>query len=292
MDRAFAAARKQHRFVPAFERVFLPLDGSERAERAIGPAVALARGAGALVWPVSAADSGNASGRERYLARTVRGFGTPYVEPEVLDGGDTTESIASLVLTYARLTGRVVACMSTHARAPLPELLLGSTAAELVRFGVVPIVLVGPDAAPDGWAPKRLIVCLDGSKTSEAILPVAASWAVTMALPCSLVRVGESERDPAGSLDTDYLHHHVENLRSAAIEATWDVLHARNPAGAIADYAGGIDGALIAMTTHGWSGVRQVILGSVVTDVVRASEVPVLVSRPWQPETDTLASVG
>jgi nucleotide-binding universal stress UspA family protein len=49
---------------------------------------------------------------------------------------------------------------------------------------------------------------------------------------------------------------------------------------AICDYARAIDADLIAMTTHGRSGLGQLLLGSVASDVVRDCGRPVLLIRP------------
>jgi nucleotide-binding universal stress UspA family protein len=58
-----------------------------------------------------------------------------------------------------------------------------------------------------------------------------------------------------------------------------EVVHHPSPARAILDIADehGVD--LIAMETHGRSGVAKLLLGSVTDKVVRASPVPVLVHR-------------
>ena len=56
------------------------------------------------------------------------------------------------------------------------------------------------------------------------------------------------------------------------------LLHGR-PADSIADLAHEVEGCIIAMTTHGRSGIGRWILGSVADQVVSQSGVPVLLVR-------------
>lgn len=82
----------------------------------------------------------------------------------------------------------------------------------------------------------------------------------------------------------DELEPTVQELRSAGYAVTVQA-HLGNAAEAIlatAD-AGSID--LIAMTTHGRSGISRLIFGSVAEDVLRHATVPVLLLRPTHEQT-------
>ena len=61
------------------------------------------------------------------------------------------------------------------------------------------------------------------------------------------------------------------------LKVSVDVVHAQDVAGTICDYAkeNGFD--MIALSTHGRSGFRRLVLGSVAEQILRHSEVPVLV---------------
>jgi nucleotide-binding universal stress UspA family protein len=56
------------------------------------------------------------------------------------------------------------------------------------------------------------------------------------------------------------------------------VLHGQ-PAAAIIDLVDNLPGAIVAMTTHGWSGAERWLLGSVAERVVRHAQRPVLLVR-------------
>ena len=63
------------------------------------------------------------------------------------------------------------------------------------------------------------------------------------------------------------------------VGAEWEVLHGPDPAKAIVQWAGS---ALIAMTTHGRSGLSRITIGSVTTAVTRWATGPVLVANRRQ----------
>lgn len=76
-----------------------------------------------------------------------------------------------------------------------------------------------------------------------------------------------------------YLHEQAQTLEGAGIEVISDVRYG-SPAEVIVEVAAGYaPGALIAMATHGYSGLRRWALGSVADKVVHATEAPVLLVR-------------
>ena len=52
------------------------------------------------------------------------------------------------------------------------------------------------------------------------------------------------------------------------------------PCHAIAGFAERLPAAMIAIATHGRSGLTRITMGSVATDVVRQAPCPVLITRP------------
>ena len=133
---------------------------------------------------------------------------------------------------------------------------------------------------------KSILVPLDGSKLAEAILPEVEELARALKARLSLVRVSRAHVfpgvDPTESqlkvvrLAEDYLAALREKLSVADIE-----IHASygSPADKILELSRrqGID--LIAMSTHGRSGIGRWLLGSVAEKVVRHSDIPVLLLR-------------
>jgi nucleotide-binding universal stress UspA family protein len=77
-----------------------------------------------------------------------------------------------------------------------------------------------------------------------------------------------------------YLAKAAPKLRSKGIKVKTEALEANRPAETITDYAqkNGMD--LIVMATHGHTGFKKLMLGSVAFGVLHASHVPVLLIRP------------
>jgi nucleotide-binding universal stress UspA family protein len=87
------------------------------------------------------------------------------------------------------------------------------------------------------------------------------------------------EADTQRSVLLDELESLAQPLRAAgyAVQCEADL---GNPAEAIIERARSEDIALVAMTTHGRSGISRLLFGSVAEQVVRHVEVPVLLLRP------------
>ncbi len=143
---------------------------------------------------------------------------------------------------------------------------------------------------------KKILVPLDGSPFAEAVLPhvrelaqctgaeivllrVAMRWMYDYAMPAPLLpgtTLNESEQEPAA-----YLERVAADLRAAGFMVTTEVC-AGPVAETILEYAEGIHVDLIAMSTHGRSGLARWFIGSVADKVVRAAKLPVLLARPGQ----------
>jgi nucleotide-binding universal stress UspA family protein len=95
--------------------------------------------------------------------------------------------------------------------------------------------------------------------------------------------VSESYRNEA----TDYLHNIGKTMEEIGVEVRYSVREGR-PAHLIVDEAEKNPGALIAMSTHGSSGVSRWLLGSITNKVLHATNAPLLVVRAS--EEDNAAS--
>ncbi len=149
---------------------------------------------------------------------------------------------------------------------------------------------------------KKILVCLDGSETAERILPIVKDQAAVMGSTVVLMRVVNLPGDvtlgvpgfPSVPLHTpsmpdhlkkeyaiaeDYLKRTAQTLRSQGIKVeSQTLIGLAGPS--ILNFAGenGVD--LIALVTHGHSGFRNVLLGSVAEHIVRESGLPILMIRP------------
>lgn len=141
---------------------------------------------------------------------------------------------------------------------------------------------------------ERVLVPLDGSAVAEAILPFVERIAGPLDAQVLLVRVVEPivaavalASGEVGGADT-LLHQQLAAKRY--LEGLADRLAAKGlrvrtvaalgtPATELIALAGAEKADLIAMTTHGRSGVRRLLFGSVAEQVLRGASVPVLLFR-------------
>lgn len=143
----------------------------------------------------------------------------------------------------------------------------------------------------------KMLVPLDASELAAASFTYAKEIAARLALDVILLHVhGAEERAPASPLEADIKHkaelvkRQSEEVREKigikpggkAIQARGEVAIG-SPAEQIIRCAAENNVDLILMATHGRSGVKRLVMGSVADKVLRASNVPVWLVRPGLP---------
>jgi len=144
----------------------------------------------------------------------------------------------------------------------------------------------------------RVIVPLDGSPTSEAILPAARAAAapggqlhLLRVVPPPLAAIGVGFGDPAAVFvpppeddAAEWARAEAYLQRIAAHLAPGPAVHTLVRRGRTADEivlaARELGAELIAMSTHGRTGLGLLVMGSVAGEVVRSAQTPVLLVRP------------
>jgi nucleotide-binding universal stress UspA family protein len=150
---------------------------------------------------------------------------------------------------------------------------------------------------------KTILVPLDGSALAEQVLPSVRMLAPILGAKVRLLQVVlemdqyylAMELDPADPfapprgqpLNTweilrqsaeNYLERQAAQLRAAGIETNYEV-RLGAPAEIVVEVAEQEHAALIAMATHGYSGLKRWALGSVTDKLVHAANIPVFVVR-------------
>ena len=140
---------------------------------------------------------------------------------------------------------------------------------------------------------KRILIPLDGSRLAEGILPFVLQIAGPLDLEVILVRVEQPiapqviegtthftvDDIPARMKDArEYLAPVAAELRRQGARVTTEARYG-NPVAEIVAAARQTGADIIAMTTHGRSGVSRLVFGSVAEAVLRRAEIPVLMMR-------------
>jgi nucleotide-binding universal stress UspA family protein len=288
------------------KRILVPLDGSPLSE-AINPlAETLARDYEADLLLVRAlpclnspeADIQAQEEAQSYLAGMAAGLQLRGLRVEWKVWYDEP---ARAIADAARLDGVELITMMTHGRGGLGRLLFGSVAESVVRTAPVPVLVVRGQLA---WQPgglDRIVVPLDGSELSEAILPVVERLAGPFDLRIELVRAIEllpgsaaMELTPSRTetmLEMEeadawsYVKKVAAPLEGKGLRVTASAEHGA-AVDVILHHVKATGAGLIAMSTHGRTGMGRLLLGSVAERVLRASPVPVLL---WKAPTDPAA---
>ena len=140
-----------------------------------------------------------------------------------------------------------------------------------------------------------MVVPLDGSELAETALPYAVALCRGMDMELVLLHVvpvnefiysdgivasgdAPGEKEESAALARMYLDGIARRLEDEGLDAQVSVLEGR-PSSVITAVARGVEPSMIAMASHGRSGVSRLLMGSVAEAVVRESGDPVLIVR-------------
>jgi nucleotide-binding universal stress UspA family protein len=140
---------------------------------------------------------------------------------------------------------------------------------------------------------QRILVPLDGSTLAEAVLPHAQALAKSLGAELVLMRVAFTHvfpgADPIPAQITvvqeaeDYISGLAKRLQETGVRAEAKVRYG-DPVEEILDHVAWNHIDLIAMATHGRTGLTRVVMGSVAEHVLRRTPVPMLLIRAASPE--------
>jgi nucleotide-binding universal stress UspA family protein len=256
--------------------IIVPLDGSELAELALAPALALGAAAGMTVRVIATRWETGTLEPSRYLRGVADQH--PEVETELI----LDRSGVDAVLMALGEASEPVACMATHGRSGLGQAVLGSVAEGVVRGAHRPVMLVGPSIRPAAGGAERLVVAWDGSQLSAACAPTVVELSHLLHAPVTVVEVTPVSLGVASPapVPPEVVRDTLEaQLRSAGVDVVRMVRHG-DPATEIVDAVDETGATYVVMATHGRTGLARIALGSVAMRVVRHSPRPVIVVRP------------
>jgi nucleotide-binding universal stress UspA family protein len=298
-----------------YKRILIPLDGSKTAEAVLPYARTVARklnipvdllgvvDVAALAIQVSRGSTryfdtiiaDSVRGSEDYLKRMLTTFRNANVKCTT-EKGKPEEVILEKAGDKTTLV-----TMATHGRSGINRFLLGSIAEKVLRAATSPILLVraGEEINNDGEAVlNSVIVPLDGSELAETVLPSVIALARELGLEVILLRAYKVPANIYASSEDyypaqyeeirtelrdeahNYLEKKVAELRRFGIPKVSSVTPEGLGADEIMALGRKLPDNLIAMCTHGRSGIGRWMLGSVAETVVRHSGDPVLIARP------------
>jgi nucleotide-binding universal stress UspA family protein len=307
-----------------YNKVVVPLDGSELAEGVLPHVAALIRDRESQVhllsvaptmrgvkWPIVDLHRGEEERQrvkqelEKYLRAAAK-----KLEPV---SADVQTSVrfgrpADEILAFASDISADLIATSAHGRSGISRWVFGSVADRLLRGATCPMLLVRAGQSRLQPMYQRILVPLDGSELAEQILPYVKALIRsnhTRIFLVSILTTGLGDRTvtlltsypPGLQLATTALHHAEIELRSylrsvaAVLRDQGAVVNVAvrqgSPTDEILDYAATVEADLISMTTHGLSGPSRWVYGNVAGQVLQGAQSPVLLVRPTSMKRDS-----
>ena len=310
-----------------FVRILVPLDGSRLAERALQPALQLAKsGMGELIllrvpeaktmfepseaglfnydllWPQQVLERSTQEARE-YLETICSSIHEPDIRLwTLLIEGDP----ASIIVDTAAREQVDLIVMSTHGYSGIARWVMGSVTERVLRAAQRPVFIVR-SSEPF----RSILITLDGSELSEKALEPGIEMAARLDCPVTLFRsvtrpsvdqafadqleklergMGERVQRDGFRLAESYLVRLAKKHRRAGLDLKTVV--ATGPAASeILDFVSQHGVGLTVMATHGRSGLNRWVHGSVTEKVLRAGCCSMLiVPAGFEHPTEALAS--
>lgn len=286
-----------------YTKVLVPLDGSSFSEQILPYARVFAATYGVPVellrvndpdirppfWP-------QLPGREylkqvaaRYLPASLR-----------IDHIEESGKPAEIIVDRAKDDPACLIAMATHGLSGARRWLLGSVASKVAHTTTNPLLFIRPAEGQDPAKPitlETVFVPLDGSGLAEKVLPHVIALAKKMKLEVHLLRVYQlltdaymvddgvylqalgQQKDTIKKEAETYLEGKVEELRADGLDRVVATAIEGDAASEIIDLACKTPNNLVAMSSHGGSGIAQWVFGSVTEKVIQHSRDPVLVIR-------------
>lgn len=301
-----------------FNKILVPLDGSAFSEMASVYAAGLVKNQEVELILLHVL----ASGRREFLeaehdyldrraetinavieAQTELGAPKPKIKKELVIGHPADE-----ILGFIRNSGINLIAMATHGRSGISSLVMGSVANRIVRESRIPVLLVRPrkgkEADQDTNVTRKVLIPLDGSKLGESVVslvqtfisqfgdeqseiillsvcepsPVQSGYSVVVSEAAQAAAVKAFKHELEAK---QYLYELAGLVRNDGFNVSTEIVTG-DPAEKIIEKARKNRVNLIAMATHGRSGITRMAYGSVAEAVIYRTKTPILLIRPSQ----------
>lgn len=214
------------------------------------------------------------------------------LEEHELRGVDSCVDSGAIVPTISRHAKRVGAKLivaATQGRTGLSRLLMGSTCEHLLRSAPCPVLIARAGAAEHPPPVTKLLVAVDFSDHARRAVEVAAQaakrWNAELHVfhawpapyPLADVRIEGDIFSKLCHAADDELGKFLEGCSLPAGVVAHRKIASGTPAAAIAEHVGELHPDVLCLGTHGRSGFKQLLLGSVAEATVRSAPCTTLV---------------
>jgi nucleotide-binding universal stress UspA family protein len=288
------------------EKILVPLDGSKLGELALSYAEELASAFNSELHLISVVERRDLEYQrmvEVYLKKITEETQTSVLEENseviiksaVIDGEPAAE-----IVRYAQHKRICLITIVSHGHSGIMPWTMGSTANKVVQTIQTTVLLVRASLFSKKRQPAKLfskiLLPLDGSEIGEAALPYVSQIAQKLKSEVILFSVIESGQHVHTIGGQDYIHFSEQQVESMRIETNKylaitskklsdngvnvrSMVREGDAASEIIKYAKENNIRLVAMSSHGRSGMRGWVFGSVSNKVLQVGKTPLLLVR-------------
>ena len=295
--------------MPQIKKIMIPLDGSALSERPLLPATKLAKASGAALLllrvqetSLQKVDNELIDQVAKHKNDTDRQYLDVVAQKELLQ--DVTcevltvkGAVAESIIDSAAANGVDLIVMSSHGRSGISRWVYGSIAEKVLRQAPCATIIQQAKADVPMFTNQPVLVTLDGSQLAECVLDSACNIALATNSELVLLRVTGMIQLAIDSVDplvmkqdldklqereqaeaAEYLARVQEKLAPCGLSIKTEVLDGP-VAETILKYAEEHNVDLIAMSSHGRSGVGRWFYGSVAEKVLHGAQSAMLIVR-------------
>jgi len=292
-----------------FQRILVPLDGSELGELALPCAEEIAAAFGSQVDLLHVCETKAPEHRhmhqvylEKMVGQTTAHIGAQRsevvgaarVKAVVLDGDP-----AAQIIEYAEKNNVSLLIMVSHGRSGIMPWSMGSTAARILNRTAKPVLFIrAQKPVPQSGTSvfSRIMLPLDGSPNGEAALPhikeltdritseitlfrvIAPGYHVQTIGGLNYVSLPKAERDRLSDEARQYLDRISAEVEGSRATIKLEV-RVGDAAAEIIKFAAEQDFNLIAMSSHGYSSIDKWTFGGVTHKVLHSGKTPIFLVR-------------
>ena len=289
-----------------YERILVPLDGSDLAEQAL----------------VSAVDIAESMAAEIHCLQVVTGLALnldPQINKQLIEARENAANMylkslrqrfsktkalisvsaivgpaAKTIINYAKDHRTDLIVLSSHGHTGLKQWVYGSVAIKILRQAPCDTFMVRPLIDTKLYSKNRILVPLDGSQLAERALQPALALAAAQDMEVLLLRVSPPIYAELEPMSMRYLFDDIEEKARKEAAAYLQDLSVTlaplpkpvtvmtitgTPAATILDYANKQQVDLIIMSSHGRTGPDLWLMGSVSEKVLRKAMCSTLIVR-------------
>jgi nucleotide-binding universal stress UspA family protein len=275
----------------SWQKLLLCTDGSPRSQGAIKASLALAQVCGHKVYVVNvlrvrAEVEAVAPDARAMLAREVSSY-LETIKAASAKAGVSVETRVrygrlphATILEEAEVIQPDLIVMGRFGHAGLSQLFMGSTTAQVIGYSPFNVLVVPQNAT---MAFRTLLVASDGSPCSDAAWGKALALARETQAELYAISVARGEGEIVQA--KEIMHRLISAANQQGMPVQGLVLKGMQPDDAIVQEALRYKVNIIIMGSHGRTGVKKLLMGSVTERVIGQATCPVLVIKKSHPES-------